>query len=384
MTEPHDVLAARRSSDAEVEVIARALVGVATAGGAELSVMDRRGLARAYPVVFDRPAPPDETVSTLTPVSLDDLAAAVASPDLRLLTVRLAAVTCFVDGIVEQPKLDAVLALAEALDVHPAFVEALTHMAADDVHWAGTDMIRHNVESIPGLVFDPADPVSVFLPYRDGKAQPELVTRYDALAELADGTLGNAFFHHYHDNHFAFPGAEWGVAEAWGTPHDTLHLLSGYSTSAQGELLVAVFNGASLSQPADPFESHVLPVILTYHLGIELNKGINKGDRERMDRDPSWRDNFEGNVHLGLDPGKLWVAWERGRAMSEDVFSGRWSFWDHIHTPLDELRARYTIPPLDPADAALEDDQIDPTLLARPGKVVPTLSTTAVAERPTS
>ena len=52
----------------------------------------------------------------------------------------------------------------------------------------------------------------------------------------------------------------------------------------EGELLVAVFNGVSLSRPRDMMESHVLPVVFTYHMGIELNKGINKGDRERMDR----------------------------------------------------------------------------------------------------
>lgn len=101
---------------------------------------------------------------------------------------------------------------------------------------------------------------------------------------------------------------------------------------------MAVFNGASLSHPVDMMESHVLPVVFTYHLGIELNKGINKGDRERMDRDPSWRNNFEGNVHLGLDPAKLRRAWERAAAMTTDVFSGHWDFWSLVDEPLESLR----------------------------------------------
>ena len=69
-------------------------------------------------------------------------------------------------------------------------------------------------------------------------------------------------------------------------------------------------------------ESHIVPTILIYHLGIDINKGLNAGDRDRMDSDPTWADNYDGNVHLGFDAEKLWVAWERGRAMTENVYSG--------------------------------------------------------------
>ena len=46
------------------------------------------------------------------------------------------------------------------------------------------------------------------------------------------------------------------------------------------------------------FDGHRLPAFffparacrLIYHLGININKGLNEGDRERMAADPSWRD----------------------------------------------------------------------------------------------
>ncbi len=374
------------TSEADAEealAIVRAMATVAGDGGATpLSVMDRRGIDTAWALVFGRTPP--EGDAAFEPIEPAELASKVKGRDLRLTAVRLMAVMAFVDGIVEQAKLQQVVSIASALEVDQAFVQAIAHMAADDVHWAGMDMLHHNVASIPGMSWNPEDPVSAFLPFRDGHGDPALAERYHALAHQPAGTLGNAFYHHYHDNHFAFPGEEWGVVEAWGTPHDCLHLLSGYSTSAQGELLVAVFNGASLSKPGDPFESHVLPVILTYHLGIELNKGINKGDRERMDKDPSWRDNFEGNVHLGLDPAKVWVSWARGKAMSTDLFSGTWDFWDHVGDDLGELRARYGVDPLDPAFAAVEDAQVDRNDFARPGKPLPQLSGVGIAERPTT
>ena len=59
-------------------------------------------------------------------------------------------------------------------------------------------------------------------------------------------------------------------------------MLSGYSTSAQGELLVAAFTGGMLDPSFDLMETHVLPTILIYHLGIDINKGLNAGDAARM------------------------------------------------------------------------------------------------------
>lgn len=367
----------------EAEAIVRAMKGIADAGGTEpLSAMDERGLATAWSIVFglDDVVPTDD----LEPIDPTDLARLVTDPALRRLAVQLVTVMSFVDGVVDQTKLQRILDTAQALGVDARFVTAIRHLTENDIRWAGLDMLRANVESIPGMTWDPDDPMAAFLPYRDGHDRPDLVARYDALGDLPEGTLGNAFFHHYRDNHFGFPGEPWGVVEAWGTPHDTLHLLSGYSTSAQGELLVAVFNGASLSRPDDLMESHVLPVIFTYHLGIELNKGINKGDRERMDRDPSWRDNFEGNVHLGLDPAKLWRSWERASAMTTDVFSGHWDFWAEAATPLDELRARYGIAPLAPEDAALDDHEVRRADFVRPGQPLPEIATAKVAERPSA
>jgi hypothetical protein len=193
-------------------------------------------------------------------------------------------------------------------------------------------MIRANVATIPGMPWRPDDPYGPFLPYHDSALDHVLADRYDALGTLEPATFGRAFYEHYRVNGYEFPGREFAIAESWATPHDSLHVLSGYSTSAQGELLVAAFTGGMLRRDVDLMESHVLPTILIYHLGIDINKGLNAGDRARIAADPSWRDNYDGNVHLGLDAEKLWVAWSRGRAMTADVYSGHWSFWDHIET----------------------------------------------------
>jgi hypothetical protein len=244
-------------------------------------------------------------------------------------------------------------------------------------------MIRANVATIPGVPWDPADPYAAFLPYEGPSLDDVLAQRYDHLGQLDDGTFGRAFFDHYRSNGYGFPGRTFALVESWATPHDSLHVLSGYSTSALGELLVAAFTGGMLRHDVDPMESHILPTILIYHLGIDINKGLNAGDRARIAADPSWRDTYDGNVHLGLDAEKLWVAWERGRAMSEDVYSGHWSFWDHVERPLEELRSQWAIPPLDPALAAVPDDQVRRVDFVRDGlPEPPAVSSVPIADRP--
>ena len=102
-----------------------------------------------------------------------------------------------------------------------------------------------------------------------------------------------------------------------------------------------------------------------------------------MQADPSWRDNYDGNVHLGLDAEKLWVTWDRGRAMSEDVYSGHWDFWSHVDASLDDLRERYSIPPLEARFAAVDDEHVAWADFERPGvEAPPMLSSVPIADRP--
>jgi hypothetical protein len=294
--------------------IARAAYTTATAGGTTpLSAADGRAIRSALRTVFGHDA--DVDVDALTSIPSIDLVHSLTDESLCADVVRVLAVIAFLDGVVEQAKLEYVLDVASALHVHAEFVDALHQLALNHVRWVAHDMIRANVATIPGMPWRADDPYAPFLPYHDTALDPALADRYGALGQLDPSTFGRAFYEHYRSNRYEFPGREFAIAEVWATPHDSLHVLSGYSTSAQGELLVAAFTGGMLRHDLDLMESHVIPTILIYHLGIDINKGLNAGDRARMAADPSWRDNYDGNVHLGLDAEKLWTAWARGRAM---------------------------------------------------------------------
>ncbi len=359
-------------SSRQSEAIARAAWTVAsTAGTTPLSAADERGITGALATVFGSSDPID--LKALTPIASGELVRVITDPETQLELIRVLAVLALLDGGIEKDKLAIVVDAATALHVQAEFVDALTQLHLDHARWAGFDMIRANTMTIPGLPWDPDDPYGPFHPYGGDAEDHVLVARFDRLVDLPEDTLGNALYHHYKENQYTWPGDPDGLAALWAINHDCLHLLSGYSTSAQGELLVAAFTGGQFDPGVDFMESHVLPTILIYHLGIDINKGLNAGDKRRMEADPDWADNYEGNVHLGLDAAKLWVAITRGRAMTENVYSGHWDFWAHAAEPLEELRRRWSIPPLDPAMAALDDDDVHREDYARPGLPAPGL-----------
>jgi len=371
-----------RVSPQQAEVIVRAASTVATIGGTvPLSAADRRGITGALATVFGDDS--DRDLEKLESISSGEVVRVLEDDGLRLDLLRVLAVLALLDGMVEKGKIELVLDFATALHVHAEFVDALHQLQIDHARWVGYDMIRANVFTIPGVPWVPDDPYGPFLPYGGDGADAVLSARYERLGSLSPGFFGRVFYDHYKDNGYAFPGDAEGMVEAWATPHDCLHILSGYSTSAQGELLVAAFTGGALNPAIDFMESHVVPTILIYHLGIDINKGLNAGDRSRMEADPTWADNYNGNVHLGLDAAKLWVAWERGRTMTENVYSGHWDFWAHVATPLSELRSQWGIPELEAAYAAVSDDDVRRADFERPGMPKPpAVSSVAIADRP--
>lgn len=261
--------------------------------------------------------------------------ARVVGPDRELArhAAALLAVASLADGEADPERLRAVVRYAHHLGVHEGWVRDLHEVARGHLAWAMADMVRHNAETFPGWA--PADTVPEMQPYRaqtdDDRA---LAARFRALEDLPHDTFGHTYWRHFRRHGFAFPGEPTAFAAPFAVPHDGLHVLAGYSTSLQGELLVSTFTGAMHRQEA--LRAHLLPVIFEWHVGTEVN-GI-------------------GARSGALDPEKFVVAWNRGDVMTADVLDPSWDFWAVVATDLEELRASYAIEPLDPADAAAGDE----------------------------
>lgn len=83
--------------------------------------------------------------------------------------------------------------------------------------------------------------------------------------------------HWYNKHKFALPGESDGLSAVLAVPHDTTHILSGYNTTYRGEISVSTFTAGMHRE--EPMGGHILPVIFSWHIGIELaeNAGSHKG-----------------------------------------------------------------------------------------------------------
>lgn len=315
---------------------ARTLLGamatVARAGrDGRLSDLDRGALASASTVVFRLPEPIDPDL--LPDTSPSELAASLGDLGREALVPLVVMAT--VDGRIDAATADLLRDHARALGVEAPAVDDLEHVVHGELALARADILRRNRESITGeWVEDSSTFGAWIMPYEEAP-DPELAERYRRLGELPEATFGHAFHAFYTDNGFAFAGEPGTANDAFTTPHDSAHVLSGYDTSVQGEVLVSAFTAGMHQDQA--LAGHILPVILSWHLGIPLTE-------------------FAGSTTGALDARKLWVAWSRGDAAAVDTFSPEWDFWDHVGRDLGEVRAEMAIPVLDPDDAAHGED----------------------------
>lgn len=309
-----------------------AMASVARVGrDGALSDLDRAALGSAATLVLRLPEVPD--LDDLDPTPPEALAASLG--DLGREALIPLVVMATVDGRVDPTAADLVRDHAAALGLSSPAVDDLEDVVHGELARARADMLRRNRESITGEWVDDVSTYGAWMmPYEDAP-DPALADRYRALGDLPEGTFGLAFASFYVANGFGFPGQAGSPTEDFTTPHDSAHVLSGYDTSVQGELLVSTFTAGMHRDQA--LAGHILPVILSWHLGVPLA-------------------DLAGSATGALDARKLWVAWGRGDGTSGDTFSPDWDFWAATAQPLDDVRGALSVAPLDPADAAGGED----------------------------
>jgi hypothetical protein len=297
----------------QARIVLSAMLAVATADGAPTDA-DRASIAAAARYIFRLKQPVDFT--SLAMPDGDTLHMLSANSELARETATFATVMAFVDGRIEDAKLRKVLELAGALGVHDDFVDDVAKLAQGRLQDATAHMIRANLESVTGRPWRTSEMEPWLLPYRKAP-DAALAARFRALAQLSEDTFGHAFAAFYARNAYAFPGSPAALNARFAVPHDSTHVLAGYDTSPRGELLTSVLTAAM--HPRNAMSGHVLPVILSWHLGIPLN-------------------DVAGSAKGALDPEEFWHAWARGERVSIDLFNPAWNFWSAAQLQLDEVR----------------------------------------------
>lgn len=297
--------------------------------------------------IFEGPDDPDgaRLPEDPDPVAPEQLMAAIGGDTwLKNRAAELIAIAAFTDGRVEVDRVRHVLAYANELKVHAPWTQVLSDLVAGLGDKAMHEMVILNTETFPGLA--PPGETPNLLPYTGrSDADKRLYSRFVDLEGYPKDTYGHQFWVHFRRHGFRFPGQDGAFNGAFAVPHDGLHVLTGYSTSMQGEVLVSTFTGRM--HRTNALSAHLLPVIFEWHMGREVN-GI-------------------GARHGSMDPWKFVVSWRRGEDSDYDVLNPKWSFWDVAGLPIADVRRRYGIAPLPEQYAAsgveiIVSSEADPTV----------------------
>jgi len=320
------------ATPAQIAGILGAMRAVAETGAA-LSEADNRTLAGASLYLFGQTQPLN--AANLIAVTPAALATVIPGAVLRENALKFLTIMAFVDGRLDKAKIAKVTDYAKALGVRDGYLDDIVEAAQGHVQEALAHMVRSNLESITGKSQTDIDETAWLVPYKN-KPEPALVARFEQLAKLKPVSFGHAFYEHYRSNGYDFPGAPNGLNFGFGVPHDSAHVLTGYNTTARGELLVSTFTAGM--HPHFPMAGHILPVIFSWHLDIQINP-------------------VAKSAQGALDPDQFWHAWAAGKTCTIDTFAPDWDFWRHVDTPLTNLRRQWSIPEqgLDHHDLALRE-----------------------------
>lgn len=267
-------------------------------------------------------------LTRLRPIPPEELAREIPEGPLgRQLVTGLVALS-LLDGEAQPAEVACITAFAAALGVPDTARKTLTQLADGHLRRMRFDLIRRSwvAKKIREEVLVDRGiwgALKTALAVAGKVGDPEMLARCEALEGYPAGSLGRAYHDYMKANGFALPGTR-GAPPDIMLVHDCAHLLSGYGTDVAGEVQVVGFLIGFAKQ--DPLD-HLLSVMMQFHLGVQITPGA-QPTKNRFEIEPFLR------------------AVQRGAAMNVDL-NDRWDPWAVFHEPLEELRRRYGVPPLD-------------------------------------
>ena len=205
--------------------------------------------------------------------------------------------------------------------------------------WAMADIGPAQCLHLPGRAI-PDDTLPPMMPLpRPDRRRPRLADQFRALGGSRKPATDASSGHFTASTEFRVPGEKDAFMGLFAVPHDGLHVLSGFSTSIQGELLVSTFTGAmhhTATPCARPYPARHLR---QWHVGSDVN-GI-------------------GAQSSALDPHQvLGQLAARGESTTTDVLSRSGTSGRPRSTSRELREQACEIVPLLPADAATGEEII--------------------------
>jgi len=157
---------------------------------------------------------------------------------------------------------------------------------------------------------------------------PALEAKWQTLESCAEGTLGRTVWDFYQHRGFALPGSP-GSVDPLLAQHDFVHCIADYGTSATGEIEVFSFIAASIPD-ASGF-SYLVVILGLFETGnVAVVPGVATAS--------------PGHLQLPGGTERMGDAIRRGLLLGRDVMGGI-DWFDHVHDPLDDVRAQLGIVP---------------------------------------
>jgi hypothetical protein len=267
-------------------------------------------------------------VDGLTPITLEEVAAALQTPEARTRLVRGMVLSSLMRGEVSPQESAAIATWAKGLGVDEPSVRNLERLA--DGHLA---LLRFDVNrrAFTGQAIAEEREKSGLLGLlraaasRMGLKEDEVTAeRFATLEHFAPGTLGRELYDYYQRNHFPMPGRKHALP-SFGVVHDLCHVLSGYGVDGEGEIEVVAFTSGFLRR--DPL-STVMFIVLQAQLDVQLVA-------------------IAGSRAHALDDPKLleraFNAARRGAQLKRDLFD-HWDYWPELSRPIADVRRELNVP----------------------------------------
>jgi hypothetical protein len=319
------------------ELVARAVVAACRGDGWRSPVQPRL-LHTLFNTLLGR----DLDFETLAPLSTQELAAALRSPEERRELVQL---MCAIEVLSEPVPRDVQAAVerwTRALGVDEPSLTYLRDVTIGEPAKALADFYRLNWigdldrrrPGFPALLARAGDAALA----RTVEEDPVLAARWSGLSRCPAGSLGRHLFEFYDRRAFAFPGQPGSANEAV-AQHDWIHVLADYGTTPAGELEVLSFQTACSRTPGAMLG--LVGALALFESGVMRVSLITPGSTGALSQ--------PGGVE------RMAEATARGRACNTDLLLDV-DFFGVAGEPLDALRARYAIPPKSPGVRALDPD----------------------------
>lgn len=267
-------------------------------------------------------------VDALEPITPEQLAASLAEPELREQLVMLLMLLSMIDGEATRDEVAVIERFAGALAVTTHHLDTLRKLAEGQVFSVRLDLGRRFWvrEKIDALVTERGvgNALSMALTMLRVRDDDALASKYRALADYPEGSVGRVYHDHMRADGFSLPGEKGSPPEPI-VLHDLTHVLSGYGTDPAGEVQTAAFHAGYRKK--DPF-TFLFFVMMQFHLGVRISP-------------------IAESATGFFDAEKVLRAVERGAAMNTDL-TADWDPWTVMAKPLEQARAELGVPPLVP------------------------------------